>query len=924
MKKIYVLLIFIQVTAASAMAESITSAGSGNWNSTTPNAPWPGGIIPSVNDNVSIRPGDNIMLTTSATIYSLTFSGTSNTPTTLSVNSGVVFTVITSIVINNAIGNSTLTAFAGAGTINCATLKVGGIATTGFTSDRSTGFFLNINAINISGDLIVKSEDEINNQNNSTFTHTTGTINVGGSVVIDAENDGEGTGFASAVYTMNGGGAESGTLNIAGASPFLIPGSGVVIFDANGNSNTVIYSGNDQTIKGTVYRNLVLSGSGTKTLTNVASVNGNMTLSGTTNSIFLANFTVVGNLNSGNGTTLTLTGFDFTALRITTVNGTLISNSTTGTKTFDNLVISNSGVFNSAVDEDYFLTGNLQIDTAGSFVPGSGLWTWSASGTFSGTAAIANIKVDGIGTFSVINNGTLTVDNFSGNDGFVQGANAVFSFNGSVMSHTGPFIASSVGNTVNYTGAAQTIRSVAYQNLVLSGSNIKTLDGNTTVNATLSLRETAVLSDGTSGIIYGASSTLEYSGSVAQTTSNVEFKASGGPANLKINNNNGVTLHDTRTIPGLVLFANGILNTTSSSLLIIGPLGNVSGASDASFVNGPVKKIGAIGAAGFNFPVGKTGVGYMKIGIANVTGATTEFTAQYFRASAAADFDTIGLIAIGLQAVSTCEYWTLNRSVTRSDANVTLSWNEHSSCNSYYLSDRLSGIRLAHFNGSIWDAHGGGSPSGNKTSGSITWSGVNSFGPFALAAMAGSSNLLPVMFYNVKSYEKNHGVQVEWTNLTERDLVSYVVERSPDGQHFTIIKEQPPRGNQNDKESYSAFDAAPFSGINYYRIKAMEISGKIIYSKVMMVAIGNTVRGFSIYPNPVQGNQVSVSMNGKKGQYSVKILNTAGQEMYSVRLNHQGDSMSQTIDIPYNIRPGVYNMMISGDNYLEAKMFLVQ
>src|SRR5690606_1808508 len=42
---------FIAVSLQFLNAQTITSAGNGNWSSTTPNAPWPGGVVPtSAND----------------------------------------------------------------------------------------------------------------------------------------------------------------------------------------------------------------------------------------------------------------------------------------------------------------------------------------------------------------------------------------------------------------------------------------------------------------------------------------------------------------------------------------------------------------------------------------------------------------------------------------------------------------------------------------------------------------------------------------------------------------------------------------------------------------------------------------------------------------------------------------------------------
>lgn len=74
----------------------------GFWNSTTANAPWPGGTVPSSTDDVVIRPGDTVTVTASATINSITFANTATSTGTVSVNSGQILTVTGSIVQQNA------------------------------------------------------------------------------------------------------------------------------------------------------------------------------------------------------------------------------------------------------------------------------------------------------------------------------------------------------------------------------------------------------------------------------------------------------------------------------------------------------------------------------------------------------------------------------------------------------------------------------------------------------------------------------------------------------------------------------------------------------------------------------------------------------------------------------------------------------
>jgi hypothetical protein len=202
---------------------------------------------------------------------------------------------------------------------------------------------------------------------------------------------------------------------------------------------------------------------------------------------------------------------------------------------------------------------------------------------------------------------------------------------------------------------------------------------------------------------------------------------------------------------------------------------------------------------------------------------------------------------------------------------------------------------------------------------------VSSFSPFALASSTSAENPLPVVFANVRAYEKNSGVQIEWSNLTEKDVANYVVERSSNGSDFSSIGEQLPTSNQNDKADYSAFDASPNAGVNYYRIKAEETTGKIVYSKVLSVNLGTAGKSLNVYPNPVKGNQVNISLsNVRRGQYDLRVINTAGQDIFKQRISTQGSTLTQTIDLPSTVKPGVYNLVVTGGDYRETKMFIVQ
>jgi hypothetical protein len=232
---------------------------------------------------------------------------------------------------------------------------------------------------------------------------------------------------------------------------------------------------------------------------------------------------------------------------------------------------------------------------------------------------------------------------------------------------------------------------------------------------------------------------------------------------------------------------------------------------------------------------------------------------------------------------------------------------------------------VVHYNGAQWDLSSPGVGAGTMAAGSATWMALNTYSFFALGSTSGSSNPLPVLFDNVKAYPKDGGVKLEWSNLTERDLIKYIVERSANGRDFTGISETLPRSNQNDMAHYTDFDASPLQGANFYRIKVLEISGKVIFSKTLRVETGATKQSVTLYPNPVTGNQVTLALAGiKQGQYKVRVLTTTGQDVYQKTIVNQASGVTQTLELPSTVKPGVYTMLISGEGFLESKMFIVQ
>src|SRR5690606_32780032 len=191
----------------------------------------------------------------------------------------------------------------------------------------------------------------------------------------------------------------------------------------------------------------------------------------------------------------------------------------------------------------------------------------------------------------------------------------------------------------------------------------------------------------------------------------------------------------------------------------------------------------------------------------------------------------------------------------------------------------------------------------------------------------GSSSLLnplPVLFGNIKAYEKQAGIQVDWTVYQEDRVDGYDVERSANGTGFTKIGTITAQNSPNETQ-YQFFDAQPLAGVNFYRIVSKDLDGKLGYSNIVKVNLDKSVKDIVLYPNPVRGQHVSFqSSDLARGSYTVRIVTTGGVVLRSQQFMHTGGALNQTIQLPASIPAGMYAMQVElAGERLFTKSFVV-
>jgi gliding motility-associated-like protein len=236
-------------------------------------------------------------------------------------------------------------------------------------------------------------------------------------------------------------------------------------------------------------------------------------------------------------------------------------------------------------------------------------------------------------------------------------------------------------------------------------------------------------------ISYNIGASLHYNGSTAITTENPEFPVLNGPTNLVINNVAAVTLHADRTVLGNLEFVQGILSTgscnssTNNTMLVLGSSSNVINAGLGKYVNGILRKIGN---TEFTFTIGGNGR-YAPVTISAPSNITDHFTACYVNGDADGQGFNRNLREASLGTISPCEYWNVNRTNGSSNVKVTLGWDTSRSCN---FINSLNDIKVARWNGSLWQDVGNSIQTGTVSSGLVTSQEVTNFSPFAISTQS--------------------------------------------------------------------------------------------------------------------------------------------------------------------------------------------
>lgn len=207
----------------------------------------------------------------------------------------------------------------------------------------------------------------------------------------------------------------------------------------------------------------------------------------------------------------------------------------------------------------------------------------------------------------------------------------------------------------------------------------------------------------------------------------------------------------------------------------------------------------------------------------------------------------------------------------------------------------------------------------------VSWDSTNNWWvvTFPVAGFSGffvstANFTLSVNLSNFEASPQRNSVVLQWHSYSESAVKEYVVERSWNVRSFYDIGSIS-KSSMNGYKDYDFTDTKPLNGDNYYRLKIVDMNGKVSYSNILLVKTTRVNLSLLVYPNPVMSTATLQFYTVAPARYKVRITNQFGEVIQLI----EGVSVEGTNRLPVNLSrysTGNYFIVLTGDGLETASL----
>jgi hypothetical protein len=361
-------------------------------------------------------------------------------------------------------------------------------------------------------------------------------------------------------------------------------------------------------------------------------------------------------------------------------------------------------------------------------------------------------------------------------------------------------------------------------------------------------------------------------------------------------------------VSNILTLSNGILTTGTSRVEVSNTATtSITGQDANSYINGNLRRyVNTTGS--YDFPVG-TASNYE---LANIT-LNSSSGIGYFDARFSTHPGTPALVDGGgqplhltidgteLTEMLDAGFWTITpNAVGAVNYNATLTSRGHTNGGSQAGQHTIVKRHDATNNWACFDAlHNNNTQSGSGSSPiTAVLNGLTDFSDFAIARNA--SFPLPVSLIDFTAHWEQSQVKLNWQTASEFNNEYFMVEKSSDANHYTLLDQVWGQGQSNSVTSYFALDPSPYQGTTYYRLSQSDYDGTLTVIAHISVSQSRAT-SFAIRNNQLFGQSTN------NDAVHVEIYNALGQKL---ELSQQLNAESLQYDLSHLESGSVYIIRI--------------
>lgn len=187
----------------------------------------------------------------------------------------------------------------------------------------------------------------------------------------------------------------------------------------------------------------------------------------------------------------------------------------------------------------------------------------------------------------------------------------------------------------------------------------------------------------------------------------------------------------------------------------------------------------------------------------------------------------------------------------------------------------------------------------------------------------GADELLSLVAVRIEFFrgQKQAGKNLlEW-GANSSNAVQFVIERSRDGRSFEVV------GNVAATlfdRPFSFYDISPAPGVNYYRLKMVELDGSISYSAV--ISLASDVKGLdvSIRPNYISNGTANLFIQSEKAMRGIiNVTDVSGKIMMKKALVIPAGTGTYPINVS-GLAKGVYYISLGDKSRINTQQIVVE